>query len=101
MVAVLRAMRSGSIPALDGCGVIVTLESGLSESEMQTDLVAFLAIYGEVEDYPRGTVRHHWSPDALAQKDADWREYESRMRDRIITLAAQAEESLRNELKTT
>ena len=98
MVAVLRAMRSGEIPALDGCGVISRLSSGLAESELRTSLLTFFAIYGEVEDFPQGAVREKWSPDALALKDAEWRKYERRMRDRIITACGGAEKSLRDEL---
>ncbi|MBV9265253.1 MAG: DUF2489 domain-containing protein [Acidobacteriaceae bacterium] len=98
MVAVLQGMRSGNIEALDGCGVIATLSSGLAESELRTSLLTFFAIYGEVEDLPQRAVRDEWSPDALALKDAEWREYEGRMRDQIITACQEAEKSLRDEL---
>lgn len=101
ILAVLRAMLSDAIPALEGCGVIAMLDSGLGESDMRTSLLTFLTIYGEVEDFPRGTVRDHWSPDALTQRDTEWDEYERGVRNQIITACREAENSLRDELNTT
>ena len=76
------------------------LDSGLAESEMRTSLLTFLIIYGQVEDFPRGTVRDQWSPDALVQKDAEWHEYERGVRNQIITACREAENSLSDELNT-
>src|SRR5207302_3862147 len=39
ILAVLRAMRSGTMAALEGCGVIAMLDSGLAESDMRTSLL--------------------------------------------------------------
>jgi hypothetical protein len=83
ILALIRAMRAGSVGIAVGSTRISPfvhwLEPGLEEA-----LLSFVGIASEVDDLPIGSERELWNPDALAIKDRQLADYESRIREQTL-----------------
>jgi hypothetical protein len=61
-------------------------------------LLSFVGVASEVDDLPTGSVRDLWDRDALASKDRQLADYESRIREQILADCSAAETLLAADL---
>jgi hypothetical protein len=71
IAAVAADMVAGRTDLLPGCRKIVDLRSRLAKADLtDPDIMEIVAVESELDDIPTGPARAHWSPEALAEKDA-------------------------------
>jgi len=82
IVSVASMMLSGKMDIVSGVRQIVVL---LPEEDRELEM--FLPLRGvesETEEFPVGSVRAHWNPDALAKLDRELDEYLSRVEGLVL-----------------
>lgn len=83
MLAVARGILSRHIGIVEGSICLSSLARNL-EPWWSDKLDSFVAVASETDDLPLGLVRQHWAPDALARKDQELANYETRVRDVVL-----------------
>jgi hypothetical protein len=69
-------MVDGTVDLVDGCRAIVRLRGSLPEPDLSdADLLVLVAVESELDVFPDGSARQHWSSEALAAKDKEQQEY--------------------------
>ena len=87
--AVAADMLSGSLSFLEGARLLSRLRTCLSLPADDPDFSLFVAVDSETDHLPLGSVREHWSTDALARLQPEIQIAESHAR-QSCTHAAQA-----------
>lgn len=57
---------AGTIPLLEGCHSLASLQSKVGVDERDTDFSIFAMISSEMDALPIGEIRAHWAPETLA-----------------------------------
>lgn len=100
LIGTLRSVRSGLIPLLSGCVAISALGRPLeTEGTLEEYLLLFNGVASEVDEFPKGEARKHWSADALAERDAQLDEFERKVRSDVMNACERLETALVAELK--
>ena len=68
---IAAGILSGEVPVLEGCHSLATLRWEIEVDERDPDFLAFATISSEIDALPVGTVRTHWSPEALARLEPE------------------------------
>ena len=99
LLAIARSIAAGHIGLLDGCSAIAATAFPLNDEGPSEDLLrGFVAVSGEIHEYPVGSTRELWAAEALEAKDAELREYEQRVRRGVLADCAQLEALLVKDL---
>lgn len=100
LIGTLRSVRSGLIPLLSGCVAISSLGRPLeTEGTLEEYLLLFNGVASEVDEFPTGDARKHWSADAIAERDAQLDEFERKVRSDVMNACERLETALVAELK--
>jgi len=86
MSALLTRFLAGEIGVIE-IAQAISPYSDLPEPEFRPHLNTFVGIDSETDALPAGTVRQHWAPEVLNQKDKEIAAAESRWRE-AATVAA-------------
>lgn len=98
ILATLRGMLFGRIDVIDGCDCIVTLALQV-DSPWEEKLRLFKDVASECDEFPRGSARQEWEPDALARRDLELAQYTDRIRDRVLSACRGLETLLKADLR--
>ena len=85
ILARVRAIRAGAVGIAVGSRQISALVHQLDEPALEDACFRFAGVASEVDDFPIGTVRDEWEPGALAVKDRQLADYESRIKEPMLT----------------
>jgi hypothetical protein len=84
IVAIARAIIANTTDLITGAQQIVYLRRRLEEPDLSDpDLLVFVAVDSELDDFPLGPARPMWAPDALKEKDRQLEEYLRATRDPV------------------
>src|SRR5665213_973432 len=98
ILATLRGTLSARINLVDGCDCIATLALQ-QDSPWDDKLRIFEGVASECDEFPRGSARQEWEPDALAQRDLELARYAERIRDSVLSACRELEMLLKAELR--
>jgi hypothetical protein len=98
ILALVRAMRTGAVRIAAGSTRISPLVHRLDQPDLEDALLSFVGVASEVDDLPIGSEREFWNPNALAIKDRQLAEYESRIKEQILADCCTAEDLLTADL---
>jgi hypothetical protein len=62
-----RGILAGSMPLLEGCHALASLQHAVEAAEQDPDFQTFTLISSECDALPIGSARELWSPEALAR----------------------------------
>ncbi len=96
-LAVARGILSRHIRLVEGSVCLSSLAHNL-EPRWSDKMEAFVGVASETDDLPLGAVRQYWAPDALARKDQELANYETRIRDEVLDACRELEYELRADL---
>jgi len=66
-VEIASGILDGTIPVLEGCHLLASLQSEVDVADSDPDFVIFDMISSEIDALPIGEVRAHWADEALAR----------------------------------
>ncbi|MFN7922078.1 MAG: CPCC family cysteine-rich protein [Bryobacteraceae bacterium] len=99
LLGIARSIKAGRIGVLDGCSAIAATAWPLNLEGPLEDVVRhFTGVAGEIDDFPSGNTRDLWDAVPLAEKDAELREYERRVRSSVLNDCQQLEALLVKDL---
>src|SRR6266849_501318 len=84
ILALIRSMRVGAVGIAVGSTQIAPLVHRLDQPNLEDALLSFIGVASEVDDLPIGRERDLWDRDALAVKDRQLADYESRIKEQIL-----------------
>jgi hypothetical protein len=94
ILAIVRSMRTGSEGVIIGSTRIAPLVHQVEDPVLEKAMLAFVGVASEVDDLPIGRERELWNQDALAVKDRQLGEYQSRIKDQMLADCATVERLL-------
>jgi Cysteine-rich CPCC len=94
ILALVRSMPGGAVGIAAGSTQISSLRLQLDQPDLEDALRFFAGVASDVDDLPIGSERDSWDPTALAVKDRQLVDYESRVRDRILAECGALEQLL-------
>ena len=97
ILAVVRGVLSDRIPAVDGCNWIATLALRL-HAPGENQFQFFEGVASELDDFPQGSARQHWEPEALVRKDRELAHYAESIHDKVLSACRELEPVLQAEL---
>jgi hypothetical protein len=97
VLAVARGILSRHIGAIEGSIHLSSLAQNL-EARWSDKMDTFVAVASETDDLPAGSIRQHWAPDALARKDSELANYETRIREHVLDACRELAQKLRTDL---
>lgn len=83
MVCIARGILNGATGVVAGAREIARMRFG-STMDYDPDVLVFVGIDSESDHLPLGDVRRHWDAEALKTKDKELRDYEARVRERVL-----------------
>jgi len=98
ILAVVRAMRAGTVGVILGSTRIAPLVHRLDQPDLEGALLVFVGIASEVDDLPIGSERDLWDRDALTVKDRQLADYERRVKEHALVHCRAAEALLTADL---
>ena len=99
LLAIARSITAGHIGLLDGCSAFAAPAFPLNDEGPLEDLLrGFARVPGEIDEYPVGSTGELWAKDALEAKDAEFREFEQRVRLGVLADCAQLQAVLVKDL---
>src|SRR4051812_35332439 len=76
----------GSIDLITGARRLASLSHDV-HADRDPDFVTFIGIDSETDEFPLGTVRQHWNPEALVKYDLERERAEQQYRPRALECA--------------
>ena len=84
-VRLARAIMSGDVGVLEGCIPLASIAHDVVPRWVEDpDFVVFGSVASEIDDLPFGSVRQHWSAEALAAADNKISRYAEAVREDIL-----------------
>jgi hypothetical protein len=90
MLAVARGILSRHIGVVEGPVCLSSLAHNL-ESRWSDKMNVFVGVASETDDLPLGAVRQYWATDALARKDQELANCETRIREDVLDACRELE----------
>ena len=85
IIEISKAIISGQVEIHEGCMAICRERSNLDARLRDCDeLLPFMSLDSDLDSYPLGEARRHWSEKALQEKDRDLKAMIDRARPTII-----------------
>lgn len=97
VLAVARGILSKHIGAIEGSIYLSSLAQNL-EPRWSDKMDTFVTVASETDHLPLGSLRQHWEPDALARKDYEVANYETRIREHVLDTCRELAQELRTDL---
>lgn len=102
LLSLVRSVRAGHMPMLEGCTAIAMLSWPLLSGEpTEESLRTFDGVASEIDDMPIGEEKNLWSAAALAEADLRMAEYEATVRPSVIDACDRLEAKLLAELTSS
>lgn len=91
ILAIVRSMRAGAVGTIIGSTRISPLVYRIDQPELEAALLPFVGVASGADDLPIGRERELWDRDALAIKDRQFADYESRLTDQMLATCGAVE----------
>lgn len=77
ILQIAQRFLDGKIGVIEVSRLLVSVESSLSKDDKILDIMFFVAIDSETDHLPIGSVRAHWDPQRLIEKDKEFEAVEA------------------------
>ena len=86
VVEVARAILTGDLGVIEGSRQLMKVRLDVDPEQEDEDLLGMCGIESQTDHLPIGSVRQHWLPIALRQKDVEIAENEAFFRDSALAM---------------